>query len=611
MKFQTRIYEINAGIHQSNLAKTSFGFDLPNRSYLSNKYIDESFSGVNKNLIIGTKYFDPEFLPIHSSITQDKEGPLLDDFEYGGNEIRWLRPEQIRWSKENQQYPLSVFNQPQSKDIIQGRLGDCWFISALSLIADVPQILYKVMITKQYNPSGLYKIRLCNRGIWQVVTIDDMLPVTESNSLVFTRSQKKQLFPSLIEKALAKMHGSYKALELGRCVEGLQILTGEPCEVFLLHSTDPKKKPNLNNIWAKIIQSRAKGYLMTCLCSNKQVNEEIFNQTGLESDHAYSILDVRQVASQRLVRLRNPWGKKERTTLFPKEKLVKSSDNDGVFWIPWEAVSLLFSEITICKISGNEHKVRKSGQFSDFSSKITSVYNLHCPSGNELTIELFNASDENYYNRSKDSNIDLFLIVLDSNGICKGYKHSLDYYITSSITVPPGRYIILAGSMSVVNYSIYPRYNVIVHGDQPFVLNEQPSSYGLVANAFYAVALQANNRKVFGDGVSVLTFSDDGCFGFICENKSNRAIRFTSDFYGSINVVPSRKTFHTVDIIPAKTKQLFAIYTRKVLSEDVNIVYQVEYQSLNKSHGVHHIRTRNNPPIPVQALGLHLLKPVH
>ena len=60
---------------------------------------------------------------------------------------------------------------------------------------------------------GLYKIRLCNRGIWQVITIDDMLPVTESNSFVFTRSQKKQLFASLIEKALAKMHGSYKALE--------------------------------------------------------------------------------------------------------------------------------------------------------------------------------------------------------------------------------------------------------------------------------------------------------------------------------------------------------------------------------------------------------------
>ncbi len=42
-----------------------------------------------------------------------------------------------------------------------------------------------------------------------------MLPVTASNTFVFTRSQRKQLFASLIEKALAKMHGSYKILESG------------------------------------------------------------------------------------------------------------------------------------------------------------------------------------------------------------------------------------------------------------------------------------------------------------------------------------------------------------------------------------------------------------
>lgn len=65
-----------------------------------------------------------------------------------------IRPEQIQWSKEAQQYPLAVFNQPHPKDIIQGRLGNCWLIAALSLIAEVPQILYKVMITKQYNPAG-------------------------------------------------------------------------------------------------------------------------------------------------------------------------------------------------------------------------------------------------------------------------------------------------------------------------------------------------------------------------------------------------------------------------------------------------------------------------
>lgn len=64
---------------------------------------------------------------------------------------------------------------------------------------------------------------------------------------------------------------------------------------------------------------------------------------GLESDHAYSILDARQVNSQRLVRLRNPWGEKEwkgslseNLTKWPKslkQKLSTSSANDGVFWM--------------------------------------------------------------------------------------------------------------------------------------------------------------------------------------------------------------------------------------------------------------------------------------
>lgn len=65
-----------------------------------------------------------------------------------------VRPEEIRWSKEAEQYPLSVLNEPHSKDIIQGRLGDCWLISALSLIAQIPQILHQLIITKQYNPAG-------------------------------------------------------------------------------------------------------------------------------------------------------------------------------------------------------------------------------------------------------------------------------------------------------------------------------------------------------------------------------------------------------------------------------------------------------------------------
>ncbi|CAF4951815.1 unnamed protein product [Rotaria sp. Silwood1] len=576
---------------------------LSRNVYSLNKHSGRSFSGLDNISINDRKYNDPEFPPVPENITKYNGRTWSDDYELGAIVAQWVHPEQIRWSKGAEKYPLTVFNQPHPMDIIQGRLGNCWFISALSLIAEIPQILEKVMITKQYNPAGLYKIRLCNRGIWQVITIDDMLPVTQANTLVFTRSHKKQLFASLIEKALAKMHESYNALEYGRCVEGLQTLTGEPCEVLLLRSTDPKKQPNLNHIWAKIIESRMKGYLMACLSSNKQLHEQTFHHMGLESDHAYSILDVRQNGSQKVVRLRSPSGKKEANGSL--------SEKDGVLWMPWEQMSSFFNDITICKIHTHQYKARKSGQFSDFSSTIRSVYSLDCPYGAELEIELFNAGDGKYHNRSKEPDIDLFLIVLSSNGSCQAYKHGLDYYITMSTTVSSGRYIILAGSMSVVNYSIRPRFNLAVHGTQSFTLNEQPSSCELVGNAFHAVALQANNRKDFGDGISILTFNDNGGFGFVCENKSDRTIRLTTDFQGSKNVFSSRKTFHMVDIIPAKTKQLFAMFTRRVLSRDINIVYQVEYQPLNQLNGIDHIRARNNPPISPQALGLHISKPVH
>ena len=193
-------------------------------------------------------------------------------------------------------------------------------------------------------------------------------------------------------------------------------------------------------------------------------------------------------------------------------------------------MSSFFSNITVCKITGNDHEVcflpcfflknyvfivfriqaRKRCYLSDFSSKVTSAYSLDCHYGAELNIELFNAADGKHSSRAKDLAIDLFLVVLNPDGSCNAYKHSLDYYITLSATVLPGRYTILAGSMSAVHFSKRARVNLVLHTNQPFNLYEKPSSSTLIGDAFHAVGLRTNNRKDFGDGVSILTFNDNG-----------------------------------------------------------------------------------------------------
>lgn len=90
-------------------------------------------------------------------------------------------------------------------------------------------------------------MRLCRRGEWVVVNIDDYLPCDKKDQLVFTLGDKRQFGFPLIEKALAKMYGSYEAVAKGACAEGLQTLTGAPSEVIYLKLVDNKSKNSIGS----------------------------------------------------------------------------------------------------------------------------------------------------------------------------------------------------------------------------------------------------------------------------------------------------------------------------------------------------------------------------
>ena len=57
--------------------------------------------------------------------------------------------------------PWVVFRgDPRPDDIRQGGVGNCWFVCALSCLAEYPHALKQLIPIPEYNPAGAYQVRL-------------------------------------------------------------------------------------------------------------------------------------------------------------------------------------------------------------------------------------------------------------------------------------------------------------------------------------------------------------------------------------------------------------------------------------------------------------------
>jgi hypothetical protein len=102
-----------------------------------------------------------------------------------------------------------------SGDVVQGKLGDCWFLGALSVLGTKEELLKKCFWNlDEYSDLGLYVCMFYKDMGLRYVIIDDQIPVfASSGKVVFGQCKDpNELWVPLIEKAYAKLHGCYKAL---------------------------------------------------------------------------------------------------------------------------------------------------------------------------------------------------------------------------------------------------------------------------------------------------------------------------------------------------------------------------------------------------------------
>lgn len=277
------------------------------------------------------------------------------------------RARRFRWTR----FPTFVLVSDygfSSQDLLQGGIGDCWFLSALAVVAERHDLLSKLFVDTARNIADCFGVRLFLDGRWRTILVDGQLPCTDhptrkqhvrETNLAFSRTCKNQLWVSVLEKAYAKAYGSYAAISGGEVAEALLDLTGAP--TYTVDFSDPSF--DLSRFWRQLCHFRARGYPMGCgTAPDPQLRE-----VGLCGSHAYSILDVRDIVDPalehgrvRLLRVRNPHGVGEwkgewsdaserwSKLIHRHRDLHRTGINDGTFWIDLTHFVMAFSVVDVC-----------------------------------------------------------------------------------------------------------------------------------------------------------------------------------------------------------------------------------------------------------------------
>ena len=292
---------------------------------------------------------------------REKKKVLLSQFALSQKEGRYS------WSRLGDIFEankLNVFKDTRDlpNDVVQGELGDCYFLSVLAAFAEDPNIIADLIDPKGKGSDGSFTAKVIIHGEPVTMVVDDSFPVANDTKLAFAgiNENSGNIWPLILEKAWAKCNRSYEDIIPGNSADAFEFLSPAPFNTYYHNS---ETRPTL---FETIRDAQKKGFFVLAdITETMSTNLESLSRLGLITNHAYTVINTAVLRKTngseiKLLKMMNMWGTNEWvgdwsdtsskwTQEFKKEVGLEQKE-DGIFWMSYDDYLQFYTTTHICKI---------------------------------------------------------------------------------------------------------------------------------------------------------------------------------------------------------------------------------------------------------------------
>ena len=381
------ITEINQNTLSLNLEKilinqNSFTKLIKNifQRILKTNSVYQSYQEMHKNFLqTKTKFLDEQFPPNINSLIKgyhptktskkDLDEILLIDYK----DISWKRDSELNSNNNNINTSIFPPDNIFINKIIYNKLSNPNLFYALNILGEDPDKIKKLFINNKKDSSCIYGVNLCHNGHFQEVVIDDFFPYNQKlNSKIFLTEEKGFIWPQVLEKAYAKLYGSYNLITNKSMENIMKDFTCAPV-ITIDYFGD-----NLGN---ELLEAYKNGWILLGGTGDTPASQNLIQELGLDpkTDHeillVYKLTDenINQISNNSLnistnddynivLKIRNLSGKVEWIGDWSEysglwndnfKNILNYNSNEKNFYMNLKDFKLYFSKIKICKYNEN------------------------------------------------------------------------------------------------------------------------------------------------------------------------------------------------------------------------------------------------------------------